>query len=104
MSEELSKEAFAKHLNSTFSVVFDSEQSIDLELKDIVDGVETPRQESFSVIFHGPKDVHFPQGIREMRHASMGTLNLFLVPIGIEEGRILYEAVFNRIRNQGKSA
>ena len=54
---------------------------------------------NFSLVFHAPEAsvaAHLPQAIYEFRHASLGTLNLFIVPIGpCSKGTgIAYEAVF----------
>lgn len=48
----------------------------------------------FSLIFAGPSDPALTQGTYALRHAALGDLDVFLVPIaGDEDGR-RYEAVF----------
>ena len=53
------------------------------------------REEPFSLVFLGPIRPVLPQRIYPLSHETLGRLELFLVPIGPEEGRMRYEAVFN---------
>lgn len=54
-----------------------------------------PRQEPFSLAFSAQPPVR-EQRIYRLEHAALGSVDLFLVPIGREpDGRIRYEAVFN---------
>jgi hypothetical protein len=56
----------------------------------------------FSVLFHGPLQPVMPQGIYRVEHEQLGTMDLFIVPVGPDEpsvpGRapvaMRYEAVF----------
>jgi hypothetical protein len=49
----------------------------------------------FSIIFRGPSGQSLPQRIYRLEHAQLGTLDLFLVPIGPDGVGMCYEAVFN---------
>jgi hypothetical protein len=40
------------------------------------------------------------QGMYELQHAHLGTLELFLVPVGQDHTGLYYEAVFNRLRGR----
>jgi hypothetical protein len=71
---------------------------LEIELIEAADDESTPRQERFSLIFRGPLQPFLPQGTFRMEHDKMGTLDLFLVPIGKEEDGFRYQAVFNRLR------
>ena len=53
------------------------------------------RRRGFSLVFRSPSPVHLPQGVYGLDHDVMGSLELFLVPIGPREGGMCYEAVFN---------
>lgn len=54
------------------------------------------REHAFSVLFLGsPGAPILPQGIYRLDHDALGSLDLFLVPVGREGDRIQYEAVFN---------
>ena len=46
----------------------------------------------FSLLFRGGAEA-LPQGIYEIAHSGLGALDLFLVPIGAEDGAMVYEAI-----------
>jgi hypothetical protein len=54
------------------------------------------KEESFSLIFRGPLDERLRQRTYQMTHHALGKLELFLVPVGKDDGARYYEAVFNR--------
>ena len=51
-------------------------------------------REPFSLIFRGPGEPVMPQRIYALTHDSLGNLELFLVPIGPDQGGMLYQAIF----------
>jgi hypothetical protein len=51
-------------------------------------------RDPFSVVFRGPPGVVLEQRIYRIDHPSMGTLELFIVPIGPDDSGMCYEAVF----------
>ena len=53
----------------------------------------TARQQ-FSLVFTGPPAPTLGQGTRELTHATLGTLALFLVPVGGGRDGLRYEAAF----------
>ncbi|MBV9336790.1 MAG: hypothetical protein JO243_12975 [Solirubrobacterales bacterium] len=60
-----------------------------------LDGTAGPGLRSpFSLIFRGPLEPLLPQGIHRLEHGQLGTLDLFLVPIGPDQAGMRYEAVF----------
>ncbi len=48
----------------------------------------------FSCIFKGPDEPVLAQGIVDLRHPRLGSLSIFLVPIGPAADGMQYEAVF----------
>lgn len=57
---------------------------------------QAPRPDPFALVFIGPGDPRLVQRIHRLEHEVLGTLELFLVPIGPDDGGGLrYEAVFN---------
>ena len=40
-------------------------------------------------------DVMLPQGTYKVEHEKLGTLEIFLVPIGPDKEGLCYEAIFN---------
>ena len=52
------------------------------------------RREPFALLFRGPSDLVLPQRIYRLECASLGSLEIFLVPIGADAEGVRYEAVF----------
>ena len=48
----------------------------------------------FSVLFRGPLAPVMPQRIYPLVHETLGSLELFIVPIGPRDGGMVYEAIF----------
>jgi hypothetical protein len=68
---------------------------LELTLSEVEDGASTPTQEQFLLFFYGSADSNLGQGTFELEHESLGQLQIFLVPIGIDSRGIRYQAVFN---------
>jgi hypothetical protein len=80
-------------------------ESVETELAEITEhvaGVPGPFRTPFSILFHGPLQPVLPQGTYRVEHEQLGTLDLFIVPVGPDEPRVpgqaptamRYEAVF----------
>jgi hypothetical protein len=69
-----------------------------LTLVQVSDLISAPRQEIFSLVFHGPLDALLPQRIYRLENERMGVVELFIVPIGQNADGYAYEAVFNRLK------
>jgi hypothetical protein len=55
-----------------------------------------PRVEPFALEFAGPAQPQLEQGIYRLEHETLGSMEIFLVPIGFDPaGGVRYEAVFN---------
>lgn len=98
--EELKEEVFAQQLNTKFYIPFD-DRRVELELFRVagdksslekIEGVER-----FALYFHGPGDFYLPQSIYRMEHDALGVLEIFIVPVGLQNNRYQYEAVFSRM-------
>jgi Domain of unknown function (DUF6916) len=48
----------------------------------------------FSIVFHGPLEPILPQRIYPLRHHTLGSFELFIVPIGPDGDAMQYQAVF----------
>lgn len=90
---------FARHLGTPFRLRLPGGETLDLTLVEAALHPErTPvpaRRKGFSLVFRSSLPGHLPQGTYWLDHAEMGTLEIFLVPIGPREGGMGYEAVFN---------
>ena len=97
MLESLTHVQFDECLNQTFRVRLDSSY-LDFELIKVDKlGSGDPggsQRQPFSLMFRAMKEVNLPQRIYRMEHEAMGTLDIFIVPIGADDSGMLYEAVF----------
>src|SRR5947209_5414951 len=98
MAEPLTHEAFVKHLGHRFQVQVGPDKAIDLELTQVSELEQSPRQEQFSIVFCGPNEVFLGQGTQLMVNQDLGQFEIFLVPIRQNGQGYYYEAVFNRLR------
>ena len=99
MLDKLQSADFFPHLNETFCIKLDGvTEPIALELVQITGAGSRSRPEAkqpFSLLFLGPvSQQYLVQHIYRLEHEQMGALDLFLVPLGPEEGRMRYEAIF----------
>ena len=51
-------------------------------------------RQGFALLFRGPREPVLPQETYPITHPSLGTLEIFIVPVGLEAGGALYEAIF----------
>src|SRR5262245_54115618 len=89
-------DTFSSHLNSKFQMHYGDSQTAELELISVTDVGSSPRQIQFSLIFLAPETAPVWQSIYRLDHDELGTLNLFLVPIGKDRQGVQYEAIINR--------
>ncbi len=96
MTERMRREDFEPHLNTTFELLRGEGEPLELELVEITGGEGAfANSYSFSLVFRGGPHFTLQQHIFTLEHDRLGTLDLFLVPIGRDPGGFRYEAVFN---------
>ncbi len=98
MRDDMTREDFAPHLNTTFRLLQgQTAEPLELELIDITGG-RTHGQDSysFSLLFRGGPHFRLSQHTFTLEHDALGTLDIFLVPVKQNADGFLYEAVFNR--------
>jgi hypothetical protein len=96
MLDRLTSDDFTSYLNQTFHIQADDDTVLEAELIDVSElGGDTPAdREPFSIVLRGPADVHLPQRIYGVTHEKLGTLSLFLVPIGPDDEGMRFESIF----------
>ena len=94
----LTHENFSKTLNTIFRIQIEGLPAVELELTTVSELLLSMQQERFSIVFRGPAEPFLGQGIQRLEHDELKSIDLFLVPVGRNEGGTLYEAVFNRFR------
>jgi hypothetical protein len=98
MLQYLTASSFSEHLGTSFRISFGGESPLEAVLFEVKRHEEHdgPRKQPFSVYFRtsssGPV---LPQRIYQVEHDQMGTMDIFLVPIGPDGQGMRYEAVFN---------
>lgn len=102
MLDELTRDTFARRLNTHFRVEAHGAGALTLELVEVSELRSTPGSESFSIVFRGPADAFLPQAIYQFHHDEIGAFELFVVPIRRDDHGFHYEAVFNRMRQEGR--
>lgn len=101
MLEQLSAANFAPHLDTIFQVVF-SDGRVDLRLAEVAelprataDADNGPARGPFSLLFvHEQATFYLPQRIYSLSHPALGTLDLFIVPLGPDARGMRYQAIF----------
>jgi hypothetical protein len=95
--DQLQSTDFDSYLNETFSIRLEGIEPIDLELVSVTEAGTRSKPEArqpFSLHFLGPvSSQYLLQRIYILEHLHMGALELFLVPLGPERGRMRYEAI-----------
>jgi hypothetical protein len=97
MSDIATLDAFTPHVGSAFDVLLAEGQRLPLTLgaADVIPtkNANVPRP-PFSLIFRPPPGYAFSQGTYRLHHATLGELELFLVPVQPDEQGLRLEAVF----------
>jgi hypothetical protein len=96
MLSDLTHADFGARLHEKFQIDLESSTlEVELIAADLLGPApEDGRREPFSVMFRGPHEPLLPQRIYQLRHAEMGVLEVFLVPIGPDADGQRYELVF----------
>lgn len=98
MPDNLTKATFDPCLGTKFLVHVDEGRTVQLELTQVkgLPGADRAkelnlREEPFTLLFKAPEGVELEQRLYKLEQEQLGTLDIFLVPVGFGE----YEAVFN---------
>jgi hypothetical protein len=97
--DRLVKADFDPHVGDEFELELGGDRTLPLDLVSCdalsSEAVERATRTPFSLVFRSPGERrHAPQRIYTVRHAELGAMEIFLVPIGPDEGGMRYEAVF----------
>lgn len=89
---------FEPYLNTTMQIVWSSDCILPAELiqLDKISAETIIDRTPFSIVFRTEqKNEYFNQGICILQHPEKGDINLFLVPLGLDEKGMMYEAIFS---------
>lgn len=97
--DKLTGADFLPHLNQPFIIYLDGGAPYPLELLSVTELGEayTPAgRRPFSLLFSNPrKDAYLAQRIYRLEREGLGTLDMFLVPLGSDKDGMRYEAIFS---------
>lgn len=93
----LTLETFRPAVGQPFTVGDEGGAEVELILAEAAEADARPHAPgpSFSLLFHGPADPFMPQATYRFVHASLGAMEIFIVPLGRDEHSTVYEAVFS---------
>lgn len=91
------REQFAEQTGSTFNVTFGPKSTVGMKLIEVNQRKRDDRHNIFSLLFLAPPETPVWQNLFTVEHPVLGTMELFLVPVGGDDQGIKYEAVFNLI-------
>lgn len=93
--EALTADTFAPLRGDRFRVSPGDSPAFEVELADVTEAAHRgPRRPQFSLVFRGGPTPPLRQRIYRLEHDAIGTLDLFLVPLGPDDVGQRYEAVF----------
>lgn len=99
MLDKLQSGDFRTHLHERFLIHLEGLEPIELELVDVSESgapFRSDQRKPFSLLFLGPvSGQYLVQSTYRLENSAMGTLDVFIVPVGPREGRMQYQAVFN---------
>jgi Domain of unknown function (DUF6916) len=90
---------FAPHVGTPFRLQRPQGGALELVLVEVKAHPYLPappgRRPGFSLTFQCAEPRPMPQAIYRLEHDRLGTLEVFVVPLGPHQGGMRYEAVFN---------
>lgn len=101
MLDKLTLESFTPLVGSEFAISFSDGRYV-MTLREAEAAQTGPRPASspemrapFSLTFVGPGEFILPQSIYPLENATLGTLEVFIVPIGRDDSGVQYQAIFS---------
>jgi hypothetical protein len=90
---------FRPLIQARFTIRLDGAEPVSLELVEVTDlgpAHTSGGRRPFALYFLGPEsDRYLRQATYRLEHPTGGWLELFIVPLGPQAGRMRYEAIFN---------
>lgn len=90
---DLTAESFTARVRDTF-VLSTANATLDLVLSEVEDLGQGQHRRAFSLFFTAPLRPVMPQAIYRLDNPVTGPIEMFLVPLGPENGVFRYQAVF----------
>lgn len=87
---------FAAVANSHFNASLGDGSTAEFSLENVSELNANSVTRSFSLTFRAPSDVAAEQSIYQLCHETLGTVELFLVPVRRDNDSIYFESIFNQ--------
>lgn len=99
MLDTATLQTFSPHLGDSFLLRVNAPEPVAVTLVEAVgtttDDDDRRKRAPFSLVFRGPANAVFSQGIYHVTHDALGAFDVFLVPIKPDAEGPRLEAVFN---------
>lgn len=93
--DELTLADFEPLVGERFALRADAVGTLDVALASATTlGPRPGGRDPFTLVFSGPREPIAPQATYRFEHAALGSLELFVVPIGQDATSTSYEAIF----------
>ena len=96
--ETVTADDFTPHVGAVFTLHTGDGGELPFTLSDVrnlgLPGATGKGRLPFALEFDGPPEVPLPQHIYPLTHPEMGSLEIFLVPVGANADKRMYEAIF----------
>ncbi len=102
MSVPLTPESYEPHVNEAFVLPLEDGTSLEFILTQVKRHRDNDVQRTFSLLFLGKFAGVLPQQICRLSHPRLGELDLFLVPLQQNRDGVLYESVFNLLKDEAR--
>ena len=74
-------------------------ESVEIELIEVTEwgpAAANGQRRPFTLVFQGPEsDRYLPQRTYQIANPALGLFDIFIVPLGLRDGRMRYEAIFS---------
>jgi hypothetical protein len=90
---DLTAASFIDRIGDSFMLSL-PDAAIPLVLAEVEELGQSQHRRAFSLRFLGPAQPILPQATYRFEHPGMGTVEMFIVPLGPKDGGMRYEAVF----------
>ncbi len=99
VASELTLSAFQQNVGTKFEMEVEPGKTIGVELFEVKELQSDPRAEAFSLMFRAAPTELYRGLTYRVKHAVMGDFDLFVNPVACNQRGTIYEAVFNRLKN-----
>ena len=102
MDIPLSLDRYLPHLKETFTLQGEGGVTATLTLTEAKSRIDDEVQCCFSLIFIAKEGEVLPQHLYRLSHPALGEFDLFLVPIQKRKTGVVYQAVFNLLKEDAQ--